>query len=60
MIAYEEAKYKAEAKPYSGIWYYTKYVFEADWKVYFTDNKYEADLVVYFTKNKYEAGMKGK
>jgi hypothetical protein len=57
MIVYE-TKYIVEAKPYSGLWYWTKYKSQADWKVYFTKYKSQADLIVYFTKYKSEAGIK--
>jgi len=57
MIVYE-TKYKSEAKPYSGIWFWTTYKSEADWQVYFTKYKSEATLKIYITKYKSEVGMK--
>lgn len=40
----------------SGIWYFTKSWFEADYKIYFTKNKFEANLKISFTLNKFTAG----
>jgi hypothetical protein len=54
MIVFD-TKFKSEAKPYSGIWFWTTFKSEADWKVYFTKFKSEATLKVYFTKFKSEA-----
>lgn len=34
-----EKKYKSEAKPYSGIWFWTNLKSKVDWKVYFTKLK---------------------
>ncbi len=57
MIVFE-TKYKSEAKPYSGIWFWTTSKSEADWNVCFTKYKSEANLKIYITKYKSEAGMK--
>ena len=51
MIVYESI-YKSEAKLYSGIWYWTEYKSEADWKVYFTTYKSEADLIIFSPNTK--------
>ena len=57
MFVYETSN-RSEAKPYSGMWYWTKNRSEADWKIYFTKNRSEADLKIYITKNRSEAGPK--
>lgn len=57
MIVYQSI-YKSEAKHYSGIWYWTECMSEADWKIYFTTYKSEADLIIFFTEYKSEDGMK--
>jgi hypothetical protein len=49
-------EYKSEAKGVKGIWYYTKYKAEADWKIFYTGYKSEADIVIFYTKYKSEAG----
>ena len=57
MLVFETST-KTEAKPYSGLWFWTKIKSEANWKIYFTKIKSEADLKIYFTKIKSEAGPK--
>lgn len=51
-------EYQADARENKGIWYFTKYSYQADKKVYFTDYEYRADLKVYFTDQQYRAGWK--
>jgi hypothetical protein len=49
---------KYQAKGNSGLWYFTDYAYQADFKIFFVDKKYQAELNVYFVKNKYQAKWK--
>jgi len=40
------------------LWYFTKYDYQADKKLFFTKHSYEADLKIYFVDYDYQAGWR--
>jgi len=53
-------QYPSDVNGFRGIWYFTKYEYDADLKIYYTKYRSEANLIIYLTKYRSDAGWRKK